>query len=300
MRHDASDRPLFLSLMQGLGDAVYQRPVVRAQAELRPVYIDSCWPEVYRDLRGVHLVKPRPRYRTQAKNVARLDGFPWADAPRDCERRNFTYVLIRPGSISAELERHVELGGRPFVFDLPDYGPPLIAPPYAVIRPVSVRREWTNVARNPDPAYIAEAADLLRAAGLTVVAVADLAGSVETVVGEMPEADIYWTAGELEQPALFALIRHASVVVGGSGWIVPTAVAYRTPAIVIGGGQGWHNAPERLIDPRMDGSRVRFLLPEPYCLCKAPRHACPKAIPDFARRFRAALADLARPAEAAA
>lgn len=282
-------KPLLIRTMQGLGDAVYQRPFIRAQSELREVYVDSCWPETYRDLPNVHPVQPRPRFRTQAKNLRRLADFPWATAPRDCDRALFTYSLQRPGTICAELERRVGLAGRPFVFDLPSFGPSPITPPYAVLRPVSARREWLNTARNPEPAYIAEAARLLKAAGYWVICVADLAAGAEILLGDLPQADVYWTAGELEQPELFALIEGASVVVGGSGWIVPVSVAYRTPAVIIGGGQGRHNAPERLIDPRMDGSRVRFLLPDQYCRCKYPRHACQKTITDFEQRFRDAL-----------
>jgi hypothetical protein len=284
-------RPLLATCMHGLGDAVYQRPFLRAQSEVRQVYASTPWPEIYSDLPNVHPVRVASRYRTQTKNLTRLAAFPWEQPPRDCDRAQFTYSLQKPGTICQEIERHVGLAGRPFVFDLPDFGTPPLAPPYAVIRPVSVRREWMNTARNPDPAYIAEAARLLRAAGYTVACVADIAAA-ETLVGEMPEADVYWTAGELEQPALFALIQHASVVVGGVGWIVPTCLAYRTPAVIVCGGLGQHNAPGRMIDPRMDGSRVRFLLPDPYCMCRAPRHECRKVIPDFAQRFEAALLEV--------
>ena len=288
-------------MMQGLGDAVYQRPFVRAQGRVRETYIDTVWPEVYADLPGVFPVRPRTIYRTQAKNLARLSAFPWAEEPADFERGRFTYMLQRPtGSICDELEHHVGLAGQPFVFDAPDFGPPPVDAPYAVIRPVSVRTEWSNPARNPDPAYVAEAARILRAAGFRVVCVADLAPGAETLVGEMPEADVYLTRGELAQPDLFALIRHAAVVVGGVGWIVPVALAYGTPAVIIGGGLGQFNRPDRLVDPRIDGSAMRFILPTPYCMCRIPRHQCPRVIPVFAEKFQAALLEVAAPAQAVA
>lgn len=297
-------KPLFIRMMEGLGDAIYQRPFVRAQGELRPTYIDSVWPEIYTDLRGVHLVRPKPKYRTQAQNIRRLVGFPfeespvefgggWAQRNRDFDQVQMTYSLQRPGTICQELERHVGLGGRSFVFDAPDFGVPPVEPPYAVVRPASVRREWINTARNPDPAYIPRASHLLRTAGYKVVVVADLKPGVETVEGDMPEGDTYYTSGELAQPALFALLKHASVVVGPVGFIVPVCLAYRTPAVIVCGGLGAHNAPETITDPRIDSSRMRFLLPQPYCRrCRNPRHACRKAIPDFDRRFVRALAEL--------
>jgi ADP-heptose:LPS heptosyltransferase len=256
------------------------------------VFVDTPWVELYRDLPNVHPVRPaRMRYRTQAKNLARLDAFPWATPPADCERAYFTYALRRPGSILAEMEKYVSLEGRALVFDLPDFGPsPVVAAkPVAVLRPVTIRAEWTNTARAPDPRYIAQAATVLRHAGFHVVAVADLEDGAEWLAGPMPEADEYFVRGELSVTELLALTQSAAVVVGGSGFIIPAAIAQGTPLVVIGGGQGAHNHPERVTDPRMDLSAVRFVLPDRYCPCTSPRHACDKAIADFPQRFRAAL-----------
>lgn len=285
-------RPLAIHMMLGIGDSVYQRPFVRAQALTRPVYIDTSWPELFSDLPGVHFVKPNTTLRTQAKHVTKLNGFPWEDAPAECDRKKFTYVLVAPGSIAAELERHVGLDGQPFVFDLPDFGPSEIPGPYAVIRPVSIRKEWTAIARTPDPSYIEQAARILKASGFTVVCVADIDGTQETLVGHMPEADLYFTNGELDLSALFSLVKNAAVVVGGSGWIIPVCLAYRTPAVIIAGGLGHYNSPERVIDNRMDGSRMRFVMPVPYCRCMQPRHKCRKFIPDFVEKFTHAVTEL--------
>jgi ADP-heptose:LPS heptosyltransferase len=234
------------------------------------------------------------RYRTQAKNLARLESFPWATVPRDHRAAYFTYALRRPGSILDELEKYVPLEGRPFVFDLPDFGPSPVreAKPVAVLRPVTLRAEWKNSARAPRPEYIAQAATVLHHAGFHVVAVADLEDGAEWLEGEMPMADEHLVHGELAAPELLALIQHAAVVVGGSGFIIPTAIAHRTPLVVIGGGQGGHNAPERVTDPRMDTRAVRFVLPDRYCRCTNSRHACDKEIDNFSVRFRAALLEV--------
>ncbi|HEX6941043.1 MAG TPA: hypothetical protein VF158_16620, partial [Longimicrobiales bacterium] len=166
--------------------------------------------------------------------------------------------------------------------------------PLAVIRPVTTRREWRNNARAPRPEYVAEAARMLRAEGYHVVAVADIEPPHEWLEGEMPEADLYRVKGELDTPQLLALVQNAAVVVGGVGWIVPAAIAARTPAVILGGGMGGHNAPELLIDPRMDASRIRWLIPDRYCRCRDRAHACPKTITDFDARFRAALDEATR------
>lgn len=294
MPRRASGCPLFIRAMLGLGDGVYQRPFIRAQAELRPVYVTTAFPELYADLPDVHPVAPHRVLRTQAKNAARHTG--WATVPREHDKAFFTYSLRRPGSILSELEKLVGLAGRPFRFDLPDMGPsPVTAQkPVAVIRPVTVRKEWANHARGPLPEYIEQAALVLHHAGYHVVAVADIDPPDETLVGQMPQADEYFVRGELTARELLALIQKAAVVVGGSGFIVPVSIAARTPLVVISGGQGGHNAPERLTDLRMDLSHTRFVLPERFCMCTRRDHACRKTIRHFPQAFRSALLESTR------
>lgn len=279
--------------MGGLGDGVFQRPFVRAQSEVRPVYITTPWPELYADLPNVHPVKPWSMdLRTQQKNIARHRV--WANTPHPHIRRSFSYSLRKPGTILQEMETMVGLEGRPFIFDLPDFGPSPVntRKPIAVIRPVTIRAEWQNTARAPLPEYIAQAALLLRAQGFHVVNVADIDPPNEWLVGEMPEADEHYTAGELAPKALLALMQHAAVVVGGVGFIVPAAIAQHVPLIVIGGGQGGHNAPKRITDQRMDLSRTRFVMPDRYCDCVGRTHDCAKEISAFDAKFLAALAEV--------
>lgn len=289
-------RSLLITCMRGLGDGVYQRPFIRAQGEVGEVYIDTPWPELYGDLPGVHCVRPASMpYRTQAKNMARQTGNVWAAAPRNVRRKQFTYALVRPGSICEELERHVGLAGRPFRFDLPNLGPsPIAAPlPIAVVRPVTIRTEWKNLARAPRPEYVYEASRILRDLGFYVVVVADIAPPAEVLEGTMPDGDAYFVNGELTAAQVIALIQEAAVVVGGSGFIIPTAIAAGTPLVVISGGQGGHNSPERVTDRRMDLSTTRFVLPDHFCMCTNHLHKCDKRISRFADRFRNAVLEAA-------
>jgi hypothetical protein len=76
------------------------------------------------------------------------------------------------------------------------------------------------------------------------------------------------------------------VVVGGVGWIVPACVALGTPAFIVLGGNGGMNAPDKIIDTRMDGSRIGFATPKEYCRCLDMRHLCEKQIPDLERQWR--------------
>jgi hypothetical protein len=283
--------------MGGLGDSIYQRPFVRAQAELHDeLFLRTPWPELYRDIDNLRAVEPRPMHlRTQKKNIERLPEEAWAERPDGIPTLTAGYSFHEPGAtIVQEMEKRVPLGGRPFRFDLPDFGrsPARWERPYAVLRPATVRNEWRNFARNAQSEYLAAAAQALQEAGYRVVVVADLEEGEEWAVGELPPADRSWIHGELHVDQLMALVQHAAVAVGGVGWLVPAAIALRTPLVVIGGGGGAHNAPEAVTDPRMDLSRVRWILPDEYCLCKGMDHDCPREISGFGERFTRAVQEL--------
>lgn len=280
--------PLLVEGMRGLGDNIYQRPFVRALAQRREVYLSTPWPELYADL-PVRFVRTRTTLRTQAINESRQSAETWTAPPAKAERVRVTYgSALSTTNIPSAMERAMPLSGAPFIFDLPPMGPaPFVGDdrPYAVIRPVTVRGEWRNEARNPLPEYISEIADELRQTH-RVVLLAHLERGHEWLVGDIPPHDEAYLRGELSIREALALIREADVVVGGVGWIVPAAIALKRPAFFVLGGQGGHNAPERITDPRMDLSRIGWARPTPYCACQSMRHACPKRIPDLMRHWR--------------
>lgn len=284
-------RPLLIEGMRGLGDNIYQRPFVRAAAARRQVYLETPWPELYADL-PVRFVKTETTLRTQALNEARQAASTWRPPPRFVDRVKPGYGshALRTASIVKSLEATLPLARTPFAFDLPDMGAaPKLANagrPIAVIRPATVRREWRNEARNPRPDYLRDVARWLLATHYVVV-VAHLAGGEEWLDGELPAHHQAFTAGELGVRQLLALVRDADLVVGGVGWLVPAAIALKVPAFVVLGGQGGHNAPEKITDPRMDLSRIGWATPRPYCRCENMRHRCLKLIPDLPAQWAA-------------
>ena len=279
--------------MKGLGDNIFQRPFVRAAcARHSEVFLETPWPELYEDLGQVRPIRTFTKLRTQGRNE-RSSAARWSDAPRAAVKARFGYgsIELRTSTILESLERGVPLNrGDRLALDLPAscQTPPAavlaaVGPMYAVVRPATVRREWSNPARNPRPEYLVEAATALRAAGIPVVVVADLVPGEEELVGELPPHDLALLGGELPIRSLLGLVAGAAAVVGGVGWLVPAAMALRKPALIVIGGNGMHNAPEKITDPRLDLSRMTFARPTRLCMCEGKGHECTKRIFGFSR-----------------
>ncbi|WP_156944137.1 hypothetical protein [Bradyrhizobium sp. Ec3.3] len=235
----------------------------------------------------MQFVQPWTRLRTQAKNVALQQPERWTKPPTSAHQVRIAYngeTFAKRISVPRAIETILPLRGADFVFDLPNWGRSPVGitsgKPVAVIRPVTVRREWFNSARNPKPEYVsAIAASLMHTHH--VVLVADTEPGVEWLVGELPPHHYAFLHGELSIRPLLALIASADVIVGGVGWIVPAALALGRSAFIILGGHGGHNAPELITDPRMDLSQIYFAHPTEYCRCTAMTHNCNKEIPDL-------------------
>lgn len=295
--------PLLIQPMGGLGDTVYQRPFVRLHAAQREVFVRTPWPELFEDVPNVRFVYPHGMdLRTQSKNAALQDDDLWSAPPLKAERIRAMYTLRdRRDTVISELARGLGIGKRGALpFDLPNYGTsPVRYKRYAVLRPVTLRKEWRNAARAPEPAYLHRAAEILKDLGYSVVTVGDVDGKGEWFEGEPPPADKELLRGELPLRKLLALVQGADLVVGGVGFIVPVGMASMIPTVVIGGGNGAHNSPDVLTDPRVDSSTLRWILPDEYCRCADRRHECPKKITGFDTQFLEAVADLEAAREAA-
>ena len=270
--------------LHGFGDNIYQRAFVR---HFPDAYIETPFPELYQDL-GIKCVRKDTTLRTQQKNI-RQSSYQWHKAPAgSIIQVGYGDLQLRQGSIIDAMKRTFKVNP---VFDLPDCGksPVRSKKPIAVIRPVTHRKEWLNTARSPLPEYVCIAADILRQKGFHVVSIADVDGVNEWIEGGLPNADEYYHNGELTFIELLALVKSAAIVVGGVGWIVPACISAGTAGFFILGGNGAHNAPEKITSPEMDLSKIGWAKPDNFCMCNVKQHNCDKTIRRFDEKFRAFL-----------
>jgi len=269
---------MYLSGMLGLGDNFYQRAVVR---ELGPLHLMTSWPQLYEDLPDVKCVKPKTHLRTQAKNAARQE-LKWHPAPNEYARR---ISYNGTGNMLDSMMQSVGLQRDRITFD----GPPVAKTgnhPYIVVRPATLRGEWLAAARNPEPAYLCQAVEILKQR-FDIISVADIDGSAEYAVEPLPFAHEVYNRGELNAEELLELVGNASGVVGGVGWLLPAAIAYKVPMLLVYGGWGHVNGPQHTLDKRMDASLVTPVYPDRFCMCNDRSHNCDKSISNFGDKVQA-------------
>lgn len=268
--------------MHGLGDNIYQRAFVREIKSI--VHLVTSWPQLYSDLNNVLPVKPTTRLRTQRKNISKQPDSTWNKVSNTASRKiMYGGALIKGGSIMAAMAKCFNVTAK--TFDLPKFDNNYKKEKYAVIRPVTVRSEWENIARNPEPIYIQSAVEELKKKGYHTISVADLQDDEEWAI-DLPECDETKNNGEFNFEELMGLVQGASLIVGGVGWIVPAAIAAGVPLITVMGGNGGHNAPEKLTGYPMNTENTRWLKPDNYCMCTNKLHKCNKTISDFTNKFR--------------
>lgn len=283
---------VYLKLMDGLGDTIYSRPYAQALVEYaETLFIETSWPQLFSDLPNVKFVKPQGlALRVQRENVAS-----WHDWHKPLLEYGKTIILsygpahLREGSIIERFDTQLRIrndrswtlpAGLANVPQLVTGGRPL-----AIVRPVTARKEWLNLARNPRPVYVNEIARELLETHY-VVSLASVAPGKEWLLGSAPPAHLQLHRGELSILQALELTRHADIVVGGVGWIVPAALATGTKTFIVLGGQGGYNAPNKLVPPNT--FNVGWAIPDNFCLCTQMQHTCDKTIEgSVVERFRA-------------
>lgn len=272
---------MIIEPLQGLGDEIYQRAFIK-QLD-KPCYIKTPWPELYNDIDGVHFLKPSTPLRTQRKNEDRQPDI-WSGPPKGHKKKRI--VRSSTDNVIEEMKRQFEV--EPGTFDLPVLNTSIQTSNYAIIRPVTLRKERQEIARNCKPQYINEIAQYLLDQGYHVISIADVDDENEWIVGNCPPASQYFHRGELNVTDMLGAIQNASVVTGPVGWIVPAAVATTTPTWIVCGGQGMLNSPEKIVPLRhINMSNINFQVPDKFCYCKDRLHnGCDKTISNHLEQFK--------------
>jgi 2-polyprenyl-3-methyl-5-hydroxy-6-metoxy-1,4-benzoquinol methylase len=275
---------LVIKGMHGLGDNIGQRNFIKGLGFR--VYLETPWPQLYADLPNVSLLPCATSLRTQVKNQ-KSNNFKYSEPPTG--RITEIEVMydndwLRTGSIFGRFSS-IFGGVVPKTFDVPEFPRPSFLPAgrkIAVIRPVIQRKEWFGPARNPDPEYMYQASEALRAEGYFTISVCDLEDGEEWIEGREPLADLKFHHGELRVEELLGLVQNSDVLVGSPGWMVHASLATKKPMFVIAGGYGGCNAPERIADSLyVDNSMLSWAIPDNYCECQDMEHNCSKTITDF-------------------
>jgi len=280
-------RPVYVSGMQGLGDCIHERAVVRELLKAgRSVWLETPWPCVFHDL-PVRLVEKPTSLRTQGKNARRERRAYTRERPpqsRDLLRVSYPPQTVRDaGSVLAAMSGVCGVPVGDFRLPIPDAWRAKAAAflakwrptkPLMIFRPLGDRTEWGGCkARNPDHDHFADLFESVRDR-FFVVAVADWEQGREWPVGRAYDADVRLLAGELDFETLAALADIAGLVFTSPGFAAVLAQAVGTPVAVVFG--GYENG-----SSFASGARFAPYLPiEPVkpCQCFAHHHNCEKRI----------------------
>jgi hypothetical protein len=244
-----------MASMQGMGDNLHQRAIVRQLMQQDVVYLDTPWPAIYHDLVGSRLQLVRPAavtLRTQAKNAAREASKYHVDKPPRQVRMVRTWYtgadVRAAGSILGAMLRSAgcNSAGTDFRMPVPQswldtidayirmWGP---TKPILLYRPLVERTEWKGCAgRNPDLDSYVWLFDEWRK-NFFVISVADLVPGKEwLVLPDYHPADVELHHGELTFEMLAALTKRAALVYCSPGFAPLLAQAVGTPNICVFGG----------------------------------------------------------------
>lgn len=242
--------PLLVHGHHGMGDNLHQRAFVRQLMATHEVWLESSWASLYYDLvaDGLKLLPKSTRLRTQAKNLERERGlFSTETVPRDTLSVQLRYsrgLVQRERSVLGAMfaSTRFPMNVTDFRFPVPEEWKERaraivgrnVSKPIMIYRPLVLRTEWNNAARNPEVADYAAVFNAIREP-FHVVSVADLVPGVEWSVSLPVRLDQEFHNGELPFEALAGLFAISSLVYSSPGFGVVLAQAVSTPIVSVFG-----------------------------------------------------------------
>jgi ADP-heptose:LPS heptosyltransferase len=288
-------KKVLVNCYEGIGDSIYARPFIKQLCEDGyDVYLKTVLPELFDDLPVKFIDPGTVKFRTQLVNFSKT-AVEFLETPPVTFDRTIFYRYgpndLKKYSIFGCMEQSFgyDVGSMQPKMDLSSNLPPheldVSSKKIAIIRPPTVRKEFFCSTRLPLADYVAWCARILKDSGYYVISIADCVEGQEWIDGDEPYADLKLHHGELGLYKTLSLIKDASVVVGGSGFIVPAALAANVPLFTIFGGRGAYDNPHKIFDLRMDLKKVGWAIPDNFCRCDKQIHECDKTITNLDDKF---------------
>ena len=240
--------PLVVRGMQGLGDNIHQRALLKQLMTEHDVWLESCWVAPYVDLigQGLKIIRKPTPLRTQLKNAEReAKQFTTIAPPLHAPHKAVWYqpgeVRDRGGVLAAMCANTgCDYASADFRLPIPNAwmqrADALISlwnakQPLLIYRPLVERKEWSGCAvRNPDVGSYIRILNSIRDK-FFVVSIADLAPSFEWMTSPPIGANVTLHNGELDFEIMAALFARATLVFCSPGFAVILAQAVETPVI---------------------------------------------------------------------
>lgn len=278
----------YLKMMQGLGDTLYLRPFIKYLAQHHRLYIETSWPELFTDI-DVFCVRPdNLKLRTQNKNISKNEKYYTKHIPKDIVKEHVHYgPNIQTSNILTELNRRIGIPTRYITMDLDVVQKMNFNKdkPVVVVRPVTERAEWRNIARNPIPEYIEQMTQQLMETHY-VISIADLEYNQEWPLQKRMFAHRAYHYGELSGLEVLQYMKSADLLLGGPGFIVPAGIATGVKTVIVCGGQGGYNHPKVISNPYQESPNMHYITPDSFCMCTDMKHRhCAKMISGLMDKF---------------
>lgn len=283
--------------MAGIGDNIYILPFIKILAKTNQVYIKTPLPKIFKDVPNIKFIKFDETYRTQQKSLIN-DNTVYSILPKNI------YKTYAPQYAGKELLENSIVGSFYNQFNIPyheklewklpsfenELGNFLSKIPkdrkIAIIRPATIRKEWEVSTRNPNPNYIAWCCKTLNEAGYYTIAIADLKAGEEWLVDNIDvPAQLKLYKGELGIYGTLELLKHAEIVISGSGFCVPASISSNSNLFLILGGRLMYDGISKTLHPSMNLSKIGIALPDKPCKCTLNSHDCTKTISNLDVKF---------------
>lgn len=272
-----------VSTMQGMGDAIWQRPAVEyLLTQYDTVYLLNAWPQLFEDF-GPRLKLLRPSGLEGSRMYYMIDRYQWTAEPwRTIDHHAIRLVYHVPHCtkpiIPTILERAYAPEGHPYQLSLPrkwdalgnalKQGKKLL-----LVRPPTIRKEWPCPARCGDPAAYQFLVTGLEQRGYHVVEVGTVHEDEPLFGKELQHSGDRYLRGELSPEQLWGLVAVADLVLTGPCNVLPLAMAYQRQIIGVWGG---YEAPWLTVH---NYKHIRCLTPEPFTPVPDPEHIPNRTIP---------------------